>query len=156
VFFHSLRDFPGPFVSKFSRLPYVWAVTRGQAVYRVKNLHDQYGSVVRVAPNELSYIDDRVWKDAYGHRKNGRGDLNKHLGAFNLPGDPNHAILTADHENHGRIRKIFSNAFSERSLQKQEHLFQKYVDLLCEKLEEKVKANPNEKINMIDMYNFTS
>jgi len=156
IFLHPLAGFPGPIFSKFSRLPYVWNISRGWPVYWIKELHDQYGDVVRVAPDELSYTNEQVWKDVYGHRLKGKGNLNKYLAHFNLPGDPNKSILTADEVSHGRIRKIFSNAFSERAMQQQEELFVKYVDMLLEKLNEKVGRNPNAKLNMVDMFNFTT
>lgn len=32
---------------------------------KLKALHDIYGPVVRVAPNELSFITAEAWKDIY-------------------------------------------------------------------------------------------
>jgi cytochrome P450 len=156
LFLHPLKDYPGPRFAAFSRLPYVYAVITGRAHYWTKDIHDRYGDVVRVAPNELSFINGKAWNDVYGHRVRGKPSINKHLEYYPLPFSPNLAILTADDVNHGRIRKIFSNAFSERSLKAQEMLFQTYVNLLIEKLSGKVQADPNAKFNMVDMYNFTS
>lgn len=32
----------------------------------IKKLHDKYGDVVRVAPNELSYTNPDAWQEIYG------------------------------------------------------------------------------------------
>jgi hypothetical protein len=34
--------------------------------FSVKELHDAYGSVVRIAPDELSYNSPEAWQDIYG------------------------------------------------------------------------------------------
>ena len=52
-----LSSFPGPRLWALSRLPYAITVWQGNLHTRVKELHDQYGEVVRVAPNELSLND---------------------------------------------------------------------------------------------------
>jgi hypothetical protein len=31
-------------------------------------MHLKYGPVVRIAPDELAYIDSEAWKDIYGQR----------------------------------------------------------------------------------------
>ncbi len=35
-------------------------------VYDIKQLHDKYGEIVRVAPNELSYTNPDAWQEVYG------------------------------------------------------------------------------------------
>jgi hypothetical protein len=52
--------------------------------------HLRYGATVRVAPNELSFIDPLAWKEMYGF---GKGDFPKDLRLlgpdfFVKPGDP--------------------------------------------------------------------
>lgn len=57
-------------------------------------------------------------------------------------------------EQHRRLRRIFSPAFSDRALKAQEPLFHRHVDMLVSKLRE--VANMNESVNMVDMYQFTT
>lgn len=45
---------------------YSLKVFQGYHKYFIKSLHDEYGLVVRIAPNELSYIDPRAYEDIYG------------------------------------------------------------------------------------------
>jgi cytochrome P450 len=65
-----------------------------------------------------------------------------------------YGLLTAPAEEHTRIRRLFSHAFSNSALRQQERLLVKYVDLLIHKLDglrESRKA-----INMVDMLNFVT
>ncbi|KAJ5908819.1 cytochrome P450 [Penicillium taxi] len=64
--FHSLSGYPGPWYTRGSRLWYIFKVFQGCHKIAIKELHDQYGLVVRIAPNELSYIDPKAWNDIYG------------------------------------------------------------------------------------------
>ncbi|CDM38086.1 Cytochrome P450 [Penicillium roqueforti FM164] len=66
IWFHPLRNFPGPWYTKVSRIWYVLRVLQGCHKYEIKRLHDEYGLVVRIVPDELSYIDPRAWNGIYG------------------------------------------------------------------------------------------
>ncbi|KAL2053080.1 hypothetical protein ABVK25_006717 [Lepraria finkii] len=41
---------------------------RGELVHRIKELHNEYGDIVRTAPNELSFISGNAFHQLYGHR----------------------------------------------------------------------------------------
>ncbi|KAL4898850.1 cytochrome P450 [Aspergillus multicolor] len=79
IWFHPLRSFPGPWYSKASRLWYVLKVIQGGHKFAIQELHDRYGLVVRIAPDELSYIDPEAWNDIYGSaaHHNGPATLEK-------------------------------------------------------------------------------
>jgi cytochrome P450 len=64
-------------------------------------------------------------------------------------------FLTATHENHARMRRLFSPAFSDRSLKAQEPLFQKYADLLKYKVSE-VGQGGQKPIDIGALLNFTT
>jgi cytochrome P450 len=68
-------------------------------------------------------------------------------GALSLITQPSNA-------EHGRVRKIFSPAFSDRALVQQAPLFNKYVDQLVGNLRASAKAN--ETVDLVRMYNFTT
>lgn len=123
-------------------------------------LHKKYGPIVRIGPNQLSYIDPRAWKDIQGHRVGGRGGFPKDR---SLMGQQEHSdILHADDATHTRQRRIFSHAFSEKALREQESLIRGYTDLLVSKLEEKsFRRNGQTKdnattVDIVRMYNFTT
>lgn len=68
LYFHPLAKFPGPKINAVSSLPGIISLLRGRLPLDNKQLHDKYGSVVRVSPNELAYNSAQAWQDIYGHR----------------------------------------------------------------------------------------
>lgn len=54
VFFHPLSRYPGSVWWAMSRVPYLMMVWSGEEHRRVLEMHDRYGEVVRLAPDELS------------------------------------------------------------------------------------------------------
>ena len=63
-------------------------------------------------------------------------------------------MLMADHEAHRRFRQLFSSAFSDRALKKQENLFQKYTNRLVSTIS-KVSAE-GKPLDMVLMYNLAT
>lgn len=57
---------------------------------------------------------------------------------------------------HARMRKIFTPAFADRALKQQEPLFLRYVDKLVERLREVEVNKPDQKCDMVRLYNFTT
>ncbi|KAF2671788.1 cytochrome P450 [Microthyrium microscopicum] len=160
IFFHPLRKFPGPLLSAASCLPLCRKNLSGDQQFWITELHAKYGEVVRYSPNELSFSSGDAWKDIYGHRKAGQPILKKNPKFYLAPVANEHErvfnIIDSDNVNHTRIRRIFSNAFSDRALKLQEQLFLKYVDKLVSNLLRDTKADPNAKFNMVNQYNFTT
>lgn len=97
----------------------------------------------------LSFIDERAWKDIHGFKKPGPY---KDPQVYAKPpnGVPGLLSETRDDE-HARMRKIFTGAFSDRSLKEQEPLFLQYIDLLVEKLKISINENPESGIDMVRM-----
>jgi hypothetical protein len=56
------------------------------------DLHKKYGSVVRVAPQMLSFNNSQAWKDIYGHRQS-KGQIPKDTNFYALDGDPTPSII---------------------------------------------------------------
>jgi hypothetical protein len=62
-----LRHIPGPAVARFTEL---WRTRRyalGGWHLDILDLHDRYGPVVRIAPNEISFVDKDALTKVYGH-----------------------------------------------------------------------------------------
>jgi hypothetical protein len=53
VFFSPLAAFPGPFWAKVTYWYWAWRSMRGQAHRDLVDLHQRYGSVVRLGPDYL-------------------------------------------------------------------------------------------------------
>lgn len=119
-------------------------------------MHSRYGEVVRLGPSRLSYINPQAWKDIYGPRTSGKSENPKDTGFFPPETNGEYSMLAIpDPETHGRVRRIFSNAFSDKALKLQEPLIKKYVDQLIENMQRAV-AGGAVPLDLEKMYNFTT
>jgi len=69
VYFHPLRKIPGPFPAKLGQSWRNHKYFRGTWHDECLDLHAKYGNVVRIAPNEISFVDEAGLKSLYGHGK---------------------------------------------------------------------------------------
>lgn len=143
AFFGPLSHFPGPKVRALSILSSVRTTWRGEDNSVVPALHERYGKVVRVAPNQLSFVGDGdIWKDIHGFRKPGQPEVAKcPLFYRQNPGRAPSLISAADPVTHARQRKAVSHAFSDRALREQEPVLKMWADRLRLKLGEHAR-NP--------------
>ena len=63
VYFHPLSKFPGPKLHAASHIPISLIMLQGQYLYKIKELHEIYGDVVRVAPNEVHFSSGGAIRD---------------------------------------------------------------------------------------------
>ena len=63
-----LRDVQGPWLARFTRLWYAWSAYSRQSHKIHTKLHQNYGSIVRIAPNEYSIDDFEASKIIYRSR----------------------------------------------------------------------------------------
>lgn len=150
LYFHSLRNLPGPNLwIAFPIFRYL-SLVRGRLDIDLRTLHNKYGEAVRFGPDEVSFITARAWKDIYTH---GHGDrqLPKVLHSTSNPSD----IISANNADHSRFRRVLSHAFSAKGLQAQEPILRGYVDKLIQRLEE-IAASPKPVANMVKWYNLTT
>jgi hypothetical protein len=66
VFLSPLSKYPGPRLWAMTTIPYDIYLFRGMLPFKVADLHEKYGPVIRIGPNELSYITEDSWNDIYG------------------------------------------------------------------------------------------
>ncbi|RJE23611.1 Cytochrome p450 [Aspergillus sclerotialis] len=139
VYFHPLHCYPGPKLWAATHLFWVYYRVTGKLVWKSIDLHREYGTVVRVAPDQLSYTSETALKTIYGHRP---VEMQKNcLAGFSRPGLRNvHAILSADQTNHARLRRVLAPALSETAVKEYDSVITKYVDLLMEKLAVRCEA----------------
>lgn len=120
----------------------------------MKALHEEYGDVVRIAPDELSFTDGEAWKTIYGTRA-GHGQKAKDYRFYAPPPGNASTIIVSNDADHSRFRRLLSHAFSDSSLRGQEPIITKYVDLLMRRLRENVTTGA-QAIDMVAWYNFTT
>jgi len=126
---------------------------KGDLPYRVKEFHDRYGSVVRVAPDELSFIEPTVWKDIYMNREFLRPDQ----WGKRPPGITAHNLISAPVADHARFRKALGPAFSDKAIREHETTILAYVNLLVSRLREKITESGDAAVvNLVEWINYTT
>ncbi|OBR03065.1 Cytochrome P450 [Colletotrichum higginsianum IMI 349063] len=131
---HPLAGYPGPLLARITTITSLWHRADGSNHSWPLLLHKRYGHVVRIGPNELSYTHPDAWHDIYA-KAGGGGDMPKDfVGLGPDMAAPEKGIVRADDANHQRQRRIFSHAFSDRAVLKQESLVQGHVRNLMRKL----------------------
>ncbi|KAH7020684.1 cytochrome P450 [Macrophomina phaseolina] len=153
VYFHPLSKYPGPKYAAASKAPYRFIATRGDLVHWTHAQHQRYGPVVRLGPNQLSYISGRAFKEIYGHRTGGKKVVIKDPDVY-LPelNGKHHIVSIHDDEAHGPYRRVFSPAFSDKALKAQESLIRTYAD----KLVDNIRAKAGDWYNAVKLYNCTT
>ncbi|CAG8951904.1 hypothetical protein HYFRA_00005708 [Hymenoscyphus fraxineus] len=153
LYFHPLAKFPGPKLWAISRIPFITEMLGGNLPFRIKSLHDEYGTIVRVAPDELSFIDSAAWKDIYLKKE----FVRPKIWGSRPPGVEVHNIISASVADHARFRKAFQSAFSEKATIQHEPTVQRYVDVLINRLKEATKRNGqmSGRIDLVQWINFT-
>lgn len=120
-----------------------------------KLLHDIYGPVVRVSPNELSFESATAWDDIYGHRP---GHLNMHkdpIHVGSVEAVPGVTTLTmSNDEVHARQRRALSHPFSMKALLGQQSIVNSHVTKLMNAFRKMEGEGTN--VNVVDWYNFTT
>ncbi|KAJ5889673.1 hypothetical protein N7504_010483 [Penicillium tannophilum] len=155
VYFHPLAKYPGPKFMAATRIPNMYMVGSGQIHRGIIRLHEKYGPVVRVAPNELSFVTNgEAWKPIYGSRP-GHGQKPKNTLFYQETIDKFPSIITSNDADHTRFRRSLSHAFSDSSLRGQEPIIKGFVDLLIQRLHETTKRGTIP-VDAVSWYNFTT
>lgn len=110
------------------------AQLRGNFHYFTQAAHQRYGAVVRISPNELSFVSAAAWSDIYARRE-GKPPLPRDKTFFNDMLVDANTLTMADDQTHARLRRAMNPAFAPRALALQEPILQKNVDLFLDQLQ---------------------
>jgi cytochrome P450 len=178
LWFHPLSKYPGPPLWAASRLPYVLSLLFGKLNEDMSKLHEKYGEVIRLGPNELSFSTEQAWKDIYMHRpghKESKKDPVWYIGKrncsdsafvlasadslFAAPNNmPQNIVTTTDINVRARMRRLLAPSFSEKALRDQAPVVHDYANKLMERLgaiyEENRAVGKPTVVNMLDWTNF--
>ena len=116
-----------------SDVPLALLQLRGTSHHAIKKAHDEHGSVVRIAPNTLSFIEPSAWNNIYGYRK-GRAVLPKDPLFYNDMLLDKKTITMASDDDAVPIRRAMNPAFSPKALLEQEPMLQVHVSRLIAQL----------------------
>jgi len=149
LYFHPLSKVPGPQLWIAFPIVRKALMVRGNSEVTIRDMHDKYGEVMRVAPDEVLFLNSQAWKDIYGH---GHAEFPKYY-PDGYHADPK-KILSSNPKDHFRMRRAMLPAFSDKALYQQEPLITTYVNLLIQRLRE--VSETGEHTNMVRWYNFTT
>ncbi|KAI4867191.1 benzoate 4-monooxygenase cytochrome P450 [Hypoxylon rubiginosum] len=135
VFLHPLAPLPGPKLYAMSPIPISLSRAQGWVPYKFAELHEKYGPIVRVGPDEVSCAGPSDFKEVYGPRYGKGGPLTRDprnamsKDTFGVP-----SMFQADVQEHAKVRRQLNPAFSEKASREQEPLVMRYIDSMIEKL----------------------
>lgn len=109
VFFHPLRHFPGPLSARLTKLTHVARLLpRSDNFAQAHQLHQKYGDIVRVGPNELTIINP----DAIAAIHSSSSKCIKSPWYDAVGGHYPSLQMTRDRATHDKRRKVWDKAFS--------------------------------------------
>ncbi|KAI9466330.1 high nitrogen upregulated cytochrome P450 monooxygenase 2 [Lactarius psammicola] len=143
--FHPLAKYPGPTIAKMSKLWAAYLNATGDRHRDYKSLHDRYGDVVRVGPNELSIRDSLLI-----HPILGQGGLPKGPAWEGWDGPPM-LIAQCDPILHMHQRKPWNRAFSSMAMKEYEIIVAKRIRQLVGCLEDMIQRSDQRANAVVDM-----
>lgn len=112
LFFHPLRNIPGPLLHRASIIPWSIQILRGTQMFETQKMHDRYGPVVRLSPNHVAFTDPRAWEGIYstlvGH-KSGMTELPKSRAFVQALDDTVTQIINPGPEEHTKTRRALAS-----------------------------------------------
>ncbi|KAI4156798.1 MAG: hypothetical protein L6R39_001020 [Caloplaca ligustica] len=129
----------------------------GQLVRREREIHEKYGEVVRLAPDEISFANEQAWTDIYTARR-GHKRAQRDKAYYIAPNNQaDNIITTNDAKFHLRARTLLSSSFTEDALRAQHTLISGHADTLVSQIRKLVGQSSTAEgalINMTDWLNF--
>ncbi|OQE23218.1 hypothetical protein PENSTE_c009G01792 [Penicillium steckii] len=139
------------------------SVIRGKNHLDILSLHEKYGPIIRIGPNELAFNTARAIRDIYGQGQSQgqNGCFSKDPSHYLPPANGiNHILSAIDNNTHARQRRLLATAFTDRALKAQEGLIQGYVDtMICKLRAELIDHDHQESpptINILNWMNYTT
>ncbi|KAM0292742.1 hypothetical protein HYE67_011444 [Fusarium culmorum] len=149
--FHPLARFPGPKLFSATRLLFL-VKNNLQGTFMKETatkLHENYGPIVRIAPDRLLIDGSIAFPEVFSRRPN-EAEFGKTVEFY---GADRVGIFPAFREDHRRQRRLMAHAFSESALTEQEGYIKYYVDLLMTRLKDK-HADKGAASDMTEWFNF--
>ena len=125
---------------------------RGDLYQTLDKLHEKYGPVVRIAPDELTTVSPNAWKDIYISKPL----LIKDPHSQTPPLNGAHSLFTAEGPTHRRIRAALANSFSDKALRGQAGIIEGYADQLIARVRREADQNQDQKIDLTKLYGYAA
>ncbi|KAF2965905.1 hypothetical protein GQX73_g7677 [Xylaria multiplex] len=132
---HPLAGFPGPKLAAITRWyeGYYDIVLNGQYTFKIKELHDKYGPVIRISPYELHVNDPAFLNTLYNH-----DIMKKYAWTYDAHTAKGSTAFTVDHDLHKARRQPLNGFFSKAKVASRQDMIQMYADKLCRRISQYV------------------
>ncbi|PYI03256.1 cytochrome P450 [Aspergillus sclerotiicarbonarius CBS 121057] len=108
---------------------YFDAIQSGRYIFKIQELHQQYGPIIRVTPDEIHINDVGYLDTVYAPSMARRDKYSYQLKSLRVPGGVG---TTADHHLHKIRRETLAPFFSKRNVLSLEGLISAKVEQLCQ------------------------
>ncbi|KAL3422991.1 Trichodiene oxygenase 7 [Phlyctema vagabunda] len=134
LFFHPLARFPGPKLAAATHWyeGYYDIVKKGQYTFEIGKMHQKYGPIVRIGPDELHILDAEYYERLYDKTNL---KVNKYAWFYSMLGNPQATFPTVSAEVHRKRRAALNPFFSISAVAKLHPTIQAAVDKLSSRME---------------------
>ncbi|KAF2635071.1 cytochrome P450 [Massarina eburnea CBS 473.64] len=134
LFLSPVAQFPGPTLAAltFWYEFYYDVLCKGRYTWKIQELHELYGPVVRINPHELHIFDPAFYDSVYvgPSRRTDKWAYSARMFGTSLA-----AVGTTGHELHRLRRSALNGFFSKRSISKLEPTIQRVIEHACHQLQ---------------------
>lgn len=128
---------PGPWITQLTDAVTLYYWLTGRKAKYVHSLHQKYGPVVRIGPNEVDISDSNATKEIYSVKEIYRKD--PFYMRF-VPKGLENVFSVNDTELHRRYRRLLSNPMSESSLKTVYGVIEANVDFAIRRMHEEMET----------------
>ncbi|KAI0888279.1 cytochrome P450 [Annulohypoxylon maeteangense] len=131
-----LNEYPGPFLAKWTNWWRFALVRTGSYHIRIKELHDQYGPVLRIGPNLLDLDIPKLVKTLYGSDASWQKTEFYKNNSVVINGKTTYQLFSEiDPASHARMKRPIAKFFGHGMVLSKEVLMDKAIIDLCSHLE---------------------
>ncbi|GAB7363733.1 hypothetical protein MBLNU230_g4301t1 [Neophaeotheca triangularis] len=134
-FFHPLAKVPGPFLASVTKL--YQSYYNARFYLQIEKLHQQYGPIVRITPNEVHFTDPENYDKIYyvGSK------FGKSPNYYNALCVPHSTFGTPSNEVHKIKRGALNTVFSRQKVLDLESIVQEKAYKVCKRVQEAIDVN---------------
>ncbi|KAK1750420.1 cytochrome P450 monooxygenase sdnE [Echria macrotheca] len=133
VYFSPISHIPGPKSATLTLWNEFWwdVVKRGTFIWKIREMHAQYGPIIRINPYEVHILDPEFYSDIYVSPKK----LDKYAWWTKLAGADGSGFSTVPHDLHRQRRAALNPFFSARSVSQLEPVLRSKIERLSSRLD---------------------
>ena len=137
LYLSPLSKIPGPKLAAVTYLYEIYfdIIKHGYMFKQLQTLHEQYGPIIRINPNEVHINDPDFFTTIYSSERRDKSEYHTRTAPNTLA-----AFATTDHDLHRRRRAVLNPFFSKGQIRKFSPWIQQRADILCRRLEKECKG----------------